>query len=80
MDNPPAEEMIASMLRAREKEDFVAAVRALDRILIAGRYVIPIWFTDVSRIAHKKELHYPDVISIYGDWIGFQPDVWWFEE
>lgn len=80
MDNPPVEEMIASMLRAREKEDFVAAVRALDRILIAGRYVIPIWFTDVSRIAHKKELNYPDVLPIYGDWIGFQPDVWWFEE
>jgi len=80
MDNPPAEEMIASMLRAREKEDFVAAVRALDRILVAGRYVIPIWFTDVSRIAHKKELKYPDILPIYGDWIGFQPDVWWYEE
>ncbi len=80
MDNPPAEEMIASMLQAREKEDFVAAVRALDRILIAGRYVIPIWFTDVSRIAHKKELNYPDLLPIYGDWIGFQPDVWWYEE
>ncbi len=80
MDNPPAEEMIASMLRARDREDFVAAVRALDRILIAGRYVVPIWFTDVSRIAHKKELKYPDTLPIYGDWIGFQPDVWWYKD
>ena len=79
MDNPPAEEMIASMLRARKREDFVAAVRALDRILTAGRYVVPIWFTDVSRIAHKRELTYPDVLPIYGDWIGFQPDVWWYQ-
>ena len=34
-----------------------------------------------ARIAHVKELKYPvDSLPIYGDWIGFQPDVWWYEE
>ena len=80
MDNPPAEAMIKAMLEAREREDFIAAVKALDRILTTGRYVIPSWFSPISRIAHKKELRYPEVISIYGDWIGFQPDVWWYQE
>jgi len=27
-----------------------------------------------------KELKYPDTLPIYGDWIGWQPDVWWYEE
>ncbi len=80
MDNPPAEAMIEKMLAARTKEDFIAAVKALDRVLTSGRYVIPSWFSPVSRIAHVKELKFPDIISIYGDWIGFQPDVWWHEE
>src|SRR5439155_19395907 len=33
--------MIAALLQARTREDFVAAVRALDRGLITGFYTIP---------------------------------------
>lgn len=80
MESPAAEAMIAAMVEARSQEDFVAATRALDRILTAGRYVIPIWFSRVSRIAHSKDLHYPERLPLYGDWPGFQPEVWWHEE
>ena len=80
VNNPAIDAMIDGMLAARDKDDFVAAVRALDRVLTTGRFVIPAWYSDHSRIAHKKELKFPDTIPIYGDWIGFQPDVWWYEE
>lgn len=79
MSSPAAEAMIDAMLNAEAQEDFVAAVRALDRVLTTGRYVIPLWYSDVSRIAHDSDLRYPDVLPIYGDWIGWQPDVWWYE-
>ncbi len=72
--------MIEAMLTSRSQEDFRAATRALDRLLMAGRYVIPVWYTNVSHIAHVKELHYPEHIPLYGDWLGFQPDLWWWEE
>ncbi len=78
--NPAIESMIDNMLEARVHGEFVASVRALDRLLTTGRYVIPAWYTDHSRIAHRKELHFPDKLPIYGDWLGFQPDVWWYEE
>jgi peptide/nickel transport system substrate-binding protein len=42
--------------------------------------VVPIWYSDVSRIARAKQLRYPDRLPIYGDWLGFQPDVWWYQE
>jgi peptide/nickel transport system substrate-binding protein len=80
MNSPAAEAMIQTLLTATDPEDFVAATRALDRVLTSGRYVVPIWYSDVSRIAHAKSLHYPDRLPIYGDWLGFQPDVWWYEE
>lgn len=80
MNEPAAVAMIDAMLNAPSGEDMVAAVRALDRILTAGRYVVPVWYTPVSLIAHDKNLHYPETIPIYGDWIGFQPDVWWYAE
>lgn len=71
--------MIDHMLTVEEPEDFVAATRALDRLLTAGRYVIPIWSFDKGRIAHAKELHFPDKLPIYGDRTGFMPDVWWYQ-
>ena len=79
MNSPAAEAMIQTMLSSTAREDFVAATQALDRVLTSGRYVIPIWYAKVGRIAHVKQLHYPDRLPIYGDWIGFQPDVWWYQ-
>jgi len=81
MNSPAAEAMIERLLNSESQDDFRAAAHALDRILTAGRYVIPIWAGGPSRIAHKSTLHYPaDNLPMYGDWIGFQPDVWWYEE
>ncbi|MDW4547855.1 extracellular solute-binding protein [Defluviimonas sp. D31] len=80
MNAPAAEAMIESMVESRSQEDFIAATRALDRVLTAGRYVIPVWFSKVSRIAHSAHLHYPERIPLYGDWPGFQPETWWYEE
>ncbi|MGB3316775.1 MAG: extracellular solute-binding protein, partial [Albidovulum sp.] len=80
MNSPAAEALIKAMVESRSQEDFIAATRALDRVLTAGRYVIPVWFSKVSRIAHSSHLHYPERIPLYGDWPGFQPEVWWYEE
>ncbi|SOB98172.1 peptide/nickel transport system substrate-binding protein [Rhodobacter sp. JA431] len=79
MNSPAAEAMIAAMLDARDTDDFTAAVRALDRVLTAGRYVIPVWFSPVSRVAHTRNLHSPTVVPLYGDWPGVTPDAWWIE-
>ncbi|MWD28138.1 ABC transporter substrate-binding protein [Aquicoccus sp. SCR17] len=78
--SPAVDAMIQAMLDAPSTEDFIAATRALDRLLMAGRYVIPLYQWNVSRIAHAKELHYPEHLPIYGDWAGFLPDVWWWDE
>lgn len=80
MNSPAAEAMIATLLAATDPAEFDAAVEALDRVLTTGRYVVPIWYSDVSRLAHRKELKFPAKLPIYGDWIGFQPDVWWYQE
>ncbi len=80
VDSPAAMAMIDRILNSDTNEEFVAATRALDRILTSGRYVIPIYQFNLSYLAHAKELKYPETIPIYGDWIGWQPDVWWWEE
>jgi peptide/nickel transport system substrate-binding protein len=77
MKSPAAEAMIQHMLTTKSSEEFIAAARALDRVLTAGRYVIPIWQYAKSRIAHEASLRYPMRIPIYGDGIYYMPEVWW---
>lgn len=79
MNSPAAEAMVNTMLSTTSPEDFTASVQALDRILTAGRYVIPNWYPKASRLAYKADLHFPERLPLYGDWPGFQPDVWWHE-
>ncbi len=80
MNSPAAEAIIGTLVNARSREDFIASTRALDRVLMSGRYVIPFWYAPYSRLAHAKALRFPEKIPIYGDWPGFQPDVWWVAE
>lgn len=79
VNSPAVEAMIAAMLKASSAEEFTAATRALDRVLTSGRYVIPIWYSDVSRLAYSADLKYPERIPLYGDWTGFLPDIWWYQ-
>jgi peptide/nickel transport system substrate-binding protein len=79
VDSPAVEAAIDAMLSARREEDFTAAVRALDRVLAHGMYVIPFWHDPVSRIAYASSLRFPDRLPLYGDWIGWAPEVWWSE-
>ena len=80
IDNPAVDEMIRTLLNAEDQADFIAAVQALDRVLMAGRYYVPLWFADRSRLAHRANLRFPERLPMYGDWLGFQPEVWWHED
>ena len=72
--------LIEGLVHAKSHDDVQTITRAMDRVLMAGRYVIPIYHDGVSRIAHKANLKYPDHLPLYGDRIGFLPDVWWVEK
>ncbi len=80
IDAPAAEAMIRTLLTTEERAEFIAATQALDRVIATGRYWIPFWFSDVARIAHRRELRFPETIPLYGDWLGFQPELWWYED
>lgn len=79
VESPAIDAMVDTMLTARGADEFTHAVRALDRLLTAGRYVIPFWQFDEGLIAHKVEMKYPDRIPLYGDGPNFMPEVWWWD-
>ena len=51
--------MIAAMLNARTREDFVAAVRALDRVLLSGFYVVPLYHLPEQWVARWTRIEHP---------------------
>ena len=71
--------LLSKLLSSRSMQELESITRAMDRLLTAGRFVIPIYYENVSRIAHKENLRFPNYTPIYGDRIGFLPDVWWKE-
>ena len=78
--SPALDALIEGLVHAKSQDDVQTITRAMDRVLMAGRYVIPIYNDGVSRIAHKANLKYPENLPLYGDRIGFLPDVWWVEK
>jgi peptide/nickel transport system substrate-binding protein len=80
IDSAAIEPIVNRMLNSDGQDGFIAATHALDRIMTAGRYVIPFAYSKFSRLAHVKELKFPATLPVYGDWTGFQPDVWWYED
>ncbi len=47
------------------REDFVSALRALDRLLIAGNYMIPFYHQAESWIASRKTIGRPEKLPRY---------------
>jgi peptide/nickel transport system substrate-binding protein len=71
--DPAIDAMIDAMLNARDKEDYVAAVRALDRLLISGAYMVPMQHNTEQSVAYWAYLEHPDKTPIFG----FQLPTWW---
>lgn len=73
---PAVDGMIEAMLAARERDKFVAAVRALDRVLLSGDYVIPLFYQPDQWVAHWSRLKHPEETSLYG----YKINTWWAED
>ena len=75
--SPAVDAMIDAITEARTREDFTAAIRALDRVLSAGTYVIPFWHSGVAWFAWWEEQRFPPP-PLYGPWIEWSAP-WWVE-
>ena len=70
---PAIDAMIGALLEARARPDFVAAVRALDRVLMSGFYAIPLYNADRQWIARWNRIQQPQTNALSG----YLPETWW---
>ncbi len=73
--NPAVDSMIKRLLEAETEEDFISAVRALDRVLLSGHYVIPLFHASRQWVAHWRHVKGPETLPLWG----YTLDSWWIE-
>jgi peptide/nickel transport system substrate-binding protein len=71
--DPAIDALIATMLETRDRAPFVDAVRALDRVLIAGFYAIPLYHVREQWIARWNRIERPQASAL----TGYLPESWW---
>jgi peptide/nickel transport system substrate-binding protein len=72
---PAIDAMIAALLAAPDRPRFVAAVRALDRVLLSGFYGVPLFHLPSQWVARSREIGRPQSTSLFG----YLPETWWRE-
>jgi peptide/nickel transport system substrate-binding protein len=71
--SPAVDAMIAALLVARTRPEVVSAVRALDRVLISGFYVVPAFYVPDHWLARWTRISRPATTSLHG----VIPETWW---
>ena len=71
--SPAIDAMIAAVVAARDRDDFVAAVRALDRLLLSGFYIAPLFYAPDQWVAYSSALGHPDKTPLFG----VATETWW---
>jgi len=74
INNPVVDELIETVIAAPDRESLIAASRALDRVLLWGHYVVPLWHLRSYRLAYWDIFGRPEVTARYDH--GF-PSTWW---
>jgi peptide/nickel transport system substrate-binding protein len=73
--NPAVDAMIGRLLEAESEEDFTSAVRALDRVLLSGHYVVPLFHASRQWVANWGQVKSPERFALWG----YNLDTWWID-
>ncbi len=72
--DPAIDELIRQVTFAQTRAELVPAVHALDRVLLAHNYVMPLFYGNTARLAYSSQITHAKELPYYGT--GF-PDAWW---
>ncbi len=73
--DPVVDKLVDLLISAPTRRDLIARVRALDRVLLWGHYVIPHWHIQAFRLVYWNKFARPATAPKYS--LGF--DTWWID-
>jgi microcin C transport system substrate-binding protein len=75
--DPAVDALIEKIIAAQTRPELITACRALDRVIRAGRYWIPHWYSASHRIAYWDMFGFPPKKPGYSRGI---PETWWYDQ
>ncbi len=72
--DPAVDALIDKIIFPADRDEQVAATKAMDRVLLAHDYVIPLYYGRTARYAYWDKFEHPAELPTYST--GF-PSVWW---
>ncbi|MFP4097284.1 MAG: extracellular solute-binding protein [Alphaproteobacteria bacterium] len=72
--DPVVDELVSGIIHTTSREDLVTRTRALDRVLLWGHYVIPMWHYPKWRIAYWDHIKRPKTLATMSPLI---TQSWW---
>jgi len=76
IQNPAVDDLIDQIVFAKDRDELVAAARALDRVLLRNHYVVPQWYSPAQRIAYWDKYDHPQPLPSRA--VGLT-EVWWYD-
>ena len=76
--NPAVDALIDRVIFAKNRDELVAATKALDRVLLWNHYVVPQFTYDKARTARWDRFSHPDPMPKYG--MSEFPTIWWWDQ
>ncbi|MBW4933302.1 extracellular solute-binding protein [Marinobacter sp. F4206] len=73
VSDPVVDDLVNKVIQAPDREELVQRVRALDRVLLQGHYVVPHWHLAKDRVAYWNHLQRPEMTPKNG----IDLDNWW---
>ena len=71
--DPDIDRMADSIARSKTRKQLVDTVRALDKKLLDGHYMIPLFYNNADYYAYWNTIDHPDTPSLYGAAL----ETWW---
>jgi microcin C transport system substrate-binding protein len=75
IEDPAVDDLIDKVLAAPDRESMTTAVRALDRVLLWGHYMVPQWYKGEHHLIYWNKFGRPAIQPKYA--IGL--DTWWVD-
>ena len=75
--NPAIDALIERVIFTKDRDELVAATKALDRVLLWNHYVVPQWTYGKVRSARWDRFSRPPTLPKYG--LSAWPAIWWWD-
>jgi len=77
LNNPVVDALIEKIIYAPNRTVLVTATHALDRVMLAGEYLVPNWYIGVHRLAYWDKFGKPETLPLYYEATDWMLKTWW---